>query len=121
MHLEQDDGRVYEVVMEDSPRELRRHLPIWMHAHGRVLVTGLGLGCVVRGLLASPHVEYIDVAKSTPTSCASWGRNSPAAAASRSITATRSPSSSRTAVDGIAHGTTSGRTATGICNRYTPN
>jgi len=50
-----------EVVMEDSARELSRHLPIWLNAHGRILVTGLGLGCVVRGLLASPRVEHIDV------------------------------------------------------------
>lgn len=50
-----------EVVMEDSPQELRRHLPILLEAHGRVLVTGLGLGCVVRGLLAKPEVEHVDV------------------------------------------------------------
>ncbi len=56
--LHQDRG---ECVMEDSQRELSRHLPIWLRAHGRVLVSGLGLGCVVRGLLASPDVEHIDV------------------------------------------------------------
>ena len=50
-----------ECVMEDSMQELSRHLPIWLAAHGRVLVTGLGLGCVVRGLLASPHVSHIDI------------------------------------------------------------
>jgi hypothetical protein len=50
-----------ETVMEDSLRELRKHLPIWLRAKGRVLVTGLGLGCVVRGLLASPAVEQITV------------------------------------------------------------
>jgi hypothetical protein len=50
-----------EVVMEDSRRELSRHLPIWLRARGRVLVTGLGLGCVVRGLLANPEVTSIDV------------------------------------------------------------
>ncbi len=50
-----------ETVMEDSLRELRRHLPIWLRAKGRVLVTGLGLGCVVRGLLASPRVEHVTV------------------------------------------------------------
>lgn len=61
--LHQDFG---EVVMEDSIRELRRHLPIWMTAYGRVLVTGLGLGCVVRGLLASPRVEHIDVIEIDP-------------------------------------------------------
>jgi hypothetical protein len=50
-----------EVVMEDSLRELRRHVPIWLAAKGRVLKTGLGLGCVVRGLLAKPEVEHVDV------------------------------------------------------------
>lgn len=50
-----------EVVMEDSLTELRRHAPIWLAARGRVLVTGLGLGCVVRGLLACPEVNHIDV------------------------------------------------------------
>lgn len=56
LHLEHG-----EVVMEDSRRELRKHLPIWMAARGRVLKTGLGLGCVVRGLLANPAVTHIDV------------------------------------------------------------
>lgn len=61
LHLE--DG---EVVMEDSRRELRKHLPIWLRAKGNVLVTGLGLGCVVRGLLASPHVAQITVVEIDP-------------------------------------------------------
>lgn len=50
-----------DIVMEDSTRELRKHLPIWMAARGRILVTGLGLGCVVRGLLAKPEVDRIEV------------------------------------------------------------
>jgi len=50
-----------DVVMEDSRRELQKHLPIWLNAEGRVLVTGLGLGCVVRGLLASKRVKHITV------------------------------------------------------------
>lgn len=50
-----------ETVMEDSLIELSRHLPIWLHARGSVLVTGLGLGCVVRGLLHNPDVEHITV------------------------------------------------------------
>lgn len=50
-----------DIVMEDSLTELMRHLPIWLAARGRVLITGLGLGCVVRGLLASPEVEHVDV------------------------------------------------------------
>jgi hypothetical protein len=63
MHLHpHDDGEpARECVMEESQTELRRHLPIWMAAHGRVLVTGLGLGCVVRGLLALPTVTHVDV------------------------------------------------------------
>lgn len=60
-HLVGTDDKAWEVVMEDSPTELMRHMPIWLEAFGRVLVTGLGLGCVVRGLLANPLVEHIDV------------------------------------------------------------
>jgi hypothetical protein len=48
-----------EVVMEDTPFELLTHLGFVMQARGRVLVTGLGLGCVIRGLLANPNVEHI--------------------------------------------------------------
>lgn len=50
-----------EVVMEDTPFELRTHLGFAMQAYGRVLVSGLGLGCVVRGLLANPNVEHVTV------------------------------------------------------------
>jgi hypothetical protein len=56
--LNKDRG---EVVMEDTPRELRKHLPILLQARGNVLITGLGLGCVVRGLLTKPEVKRIDV------------------------------------------------------------
>lgn len=47
--------------MSDDEIELRRHLEFVLHARGRVLVTGLGLGCVVRGLAAVGAVESIDV------------------------------------------------------------
>lgn len=50
-----------EVVMEDSRRELARHLPILLRGTGRILVSGLGLGCVVRGLLSKPEVTHVDV------------------------------------------------------------
>jgi hypothetical protein len=50
-----------EVVMDDSPHELKKHLNFVLRARGRVLVTGLGLGCVVRGLLARPAVQHVDV------------------------------------------------------------
>lgn len=55
-----------ECVMEDSPAELARHLPLWLAARGRVLITGLGLGCCVRGALANPAVEHIDVVELEP-------------------------------------------------------
>lgn len=50
-----------EIVMEDTLPELRRHLPILLRGRGRILVSGLGLGCVVRGLLSKPDVEHVDV------------------------------------------------------------
>lgn len=60
-----DDATIHqprgEIVMDDSNIELCRHIPAWLAAQGRVLVTGLGLGCVVRGLLANPRVEHVDV------------------------------------------------------------
>lgn len=58
------DATVYaepagECVMEDTPLELATHLGFVMRARGKVLITGLGLGCVVRGLLANPNVEHV--------------------------------------------------------------
>lgn len=50
-----------ETVMSDEPYELGRHLWAMRRARGRVLVTGLGLGCVVRGMLANPAVDHIDL------------------------------------------------------------
>jgi len=50
-----------EVVMEDTPAELSRHLNFVLKAQGRVLVSGLGLGCVVRGLLCKEDVEKVVV------------------------------------------------------------
>lgn len=50
-----------DIVMDDSHVELYRHAPIWMAASGRVLITGLGMGCVVRGLLLNPDVTHIDI------------------------------------------------------------
>ena len=47
------------VVMEDTPFELSTHLGFILQAHGKVLVTGLGLGCVVRGLLANQNVKHV--------------------------------------------------------------
>lgn len=48
-----------ELVMTDSPDELRTHLHFMLRAHGRVLICGLGLGCVIRGCLANPAVTHV--------------------------------------------------------------
>ena len=48
-----------EIVMEDTPQELESHLEFMLKARGRVLVTGLGLGCVIRGALANGKVDSI--------------------------------------------------------------
>jgi hypothetical protein len=50
-----------ETVMNDFPCELRKHLEFIRVARGRVLVGGLGLGCVVRGLLAYGKVDAVDI------------------------------------------------------------
>lgn len=50
-----------ETVMTDEPGELRKHLAFVRAARGDVLVTGLGLACVVRGLQCSPRVRSITV------------------------------------------------------------
>jgi spermidine synthase len=49
------------VVMSDTPDEMRDHAAIFSKGYGRVLVNGLGIGCVIRGLLAKSEVEHIDV------------------------------------------------------------
>lgn len=48
-----------DTVMHDTPDELQTHLNFMLRAKGRVLITGLGLGCVVRGCLANPAVSHV--------------------------------------------------------------
>ena len=50
-----------ELVMVDHDPELRTHLEFVMRASGNVLVTGLGLGCVIRGLLHIGRCDRITV------------------------------------------------------------
>jgi len=52
-------GRV--TVMSDDLPELQKHLEAVHRATGRVLITGLGLGCVLRGVLTRPGVTHVDV------------------------------------------------------------
>lgn len=55
------DGIRGEVVMNDFASELKKHLEFILVARGRVLVTGLGLGCVVRGLLKHGRADEIHI------------------------------------------------------------
>lgn len=57
---------VGEMVMNDKPDELNTHLDFMLRAHGRVLVTGLGLGCCVRGMLENPRVQHVTVIENSP-------------------------------------------------------
>lgn len=50
-----------ELVMTDHWLECSTHLEFILKSSGRVLVTGLGLGCVVRGLLAHRKTSSITV------------------------------------------------------------
>lgn len=53
--------KIGELVMHDFPDELNTHLNFMLKAHGEVLITGLGLGCVARGCLENPNVKAITV------------------------------------------------------------
>lgn len=53
-------------MMSNTPDEIIDHSPIFDYAEGRVLVTGLGLSCVVSGLLTKPEVTHIDVVELDP-------------------------------------------------------
>lgn len=47
--------------MCDAPFVLRNYAPFLEVAHGDVLLSGLGLGCLLRGLLARPAVRSVTV------------------------------------------------------------
>jgi hypothetical protein len=50
-----------ELAMTDAPFCLRNYVHFVEAAEGDVLLTGLGLGCLVRGLLGKPAVRSITV------------------------------------------------------------
>ena len=52
--------------MHDFPHEINQHMIFMLRARGEVLVSGLGLGCVVRGLLANPEVKRVTVLENSP-------------------------------------------------------
>lgn len=54
------------LVMSDTDAEVRDHFEARHAAHGRVLVTGLGLGMVLQMLLRKPEVEHVTVVEIDP-------------------------------------------------------
>mgnify|MGYP001607149108 CR=1 FL=1 len=50
-----------QLWMSDTPDEIGDFIPVVLDASGDVLVTGLGLGCVVTSLLANPDVKTVTV------------------------------------------------------------
>ncbi len=50
-----------EVVMSNTPAEIRDHREFIRRACGNVLINGLGLGVIVEILLAKPEVEHITI------------------------------------------------------------
>lgn len=48
-------------VMSDTPAEIVEHYPAINGAHGAVLITGLGLGCLPHALLKKRSVKRIDI------------------------------------------------------------
>jgi hypothetical protein len=61
------NGRLW---MSDTTAERRDHLPVLQQAQylgaRRAIINGLGLGMVVKGLLALPTIEHIDVVEIDP-------------------------------------------------------
>lgn len=55
------DGPEWVPIMSDTPSEIQEHAHALENAHGRVLITGLGLGVLVSALLTVPEVEHITV------------------------------------------------------------
>jgi hypothetical protein len=51
----------YVPIMSDTPAEVNEHMHAWDHADGNVLITGLGLGVLVSGLLTRESVDHITV------------------------------------------------------------
>ena len=50
-----------DVIMSDTPSEILDHLNFIKIVRGRVLINGLGLGVVIKGLLMKLEVHHIDV------------------------------------------------------------
>ncbi len=57
-------GNNWKVVMSDVPPEIKDHYKVLQQAQtrgGKVLINGLGLGMVLKGILSFPNVTHVDV------------------------------------------------------------
>lgn len=59
-------GRGNNIVMSDTPAEMRDHSYFVYQAKGRVLLNGLGLGVVLHNLLLKPEIEHVTVIEIEP-------------------------------------------------------
>lgn len=57
------------VVMSDTPAEIRDHARFIRRAHGRVLISGLGLGIITRAVLDKPGVDHVTVLEKSTDVC----------------------------------------------------
>jgi hypothetical protein len=55
-----------EVIMSDTPDEIRDHMDVIRAAKGHCLVNGLGLGVVAAAMLEKPEVERVTVVELSP-------------------------------------------------------
>jgi len=63
------------VVMADTRAEILENLEMARHAHGHILINGLGLGVVLRACLRKPGVEHATVIELSPDVIALVGRH----------------------------------------------
>lgn len=66
-------GSEWQTLMSDTPDEINDHEHVIEHATGRVLIHGLGIGCVIAALHVKPEVEHIDVVEIDPEVIAMTG------------------------------------------------
>lgn len=64
-HVDRRNGYKWRIWMTDTEAERRDHLPVLRMAKfldaERAIINGLGLGCVVKGLLSIDTIKHIDV------------------------------------------------------------